>query len=156
MVFLATKMWSIGDKVIRKHKKYFKAFKEKVKREIELPLMRRLVPAGTVVKEVYTEKYIGKYTYARPVGSYPLMIKIPDKIRLGIFMNFTIVDHDHRSVYGIPYPLNINEASPKLINLIPGISKKEAMTIIRKRPFTNIKDLREAVLNERVLKYVTV
>jgi len=156
MVFPATKMWSVGDKVIRKHKKYFKAFKERVKREIELPLMRRLVPVGTVVKGVYAEKHIGKYTYARPVGSYPLMIKIPEKIKLGVFMDFTVVDYDHRSVYGIPYPLNINRASFKLISLLPGITKAEALTIVKKRPFNSIEDLRRTVSNEKVLKYVTL
>ncbi len=156
MVFPATKMWSIGDRIIRKHKRYFKAFKEKVKREIELPLMRKLVPVGTVVRDVYTEKHIGNYTYARPVGSYPLTIKIPDKIELGKFMSFTIVGHDHRSVYGVPYPLNINKASQKLISMLPSVSKKEVLSILKNRPFKKISEIGKIVSNKEVLKYVTL
>ncbi len=156
MVFPATKMWNVGDKVVRKHKKFFKVFKEKVKKEIELPLMKRLVPAGTILREVYTEKHMGNYTYARQVGSYPLIIKVPEKLKLGVFMDFTVVDHDHRSVYGVPYPLRINEASPRLIALIPGISRKDCIAILKKRPFKNIEELSKVISNNYSLKFICI
>jgi len=156
MVFPATKMWNVGDKVIRKHKRFFKIFKEKVKKEIELPLMKRLVPAGTILREVYTEKHIGNYTYARQVGSYPLIIKVPEKLKLGVFMDFTIVNHNHRSVYGVPYPLRINEASPRLIALIPGISRKDSIAILKKRPFKNIEELSKVISNDYSLKFICI
>jgi len=156
MVFPRTRMWAIGDKVIRKHKSYFKSFKLKVKKNIEPVLLRRLVPKGTVLREVFTEKYINEYTYARQVGSYPLMLKIPEKLPLRKFMDFTIVDHEHRSAIAIPYPLNVNKAKPKLLRLIPYMSRDEVLAILKNRPFKNLEEISLVLKNRECLKYLTV
>ena len=156
MVFPRTRMWTIGDKVIRKHKSYFKSFKLKVKKNIEPVLLRRLVPKGTVLREVFTEKYINEYTYARQVGSYPLMLKIPEKLPLRKFMDFTIVDHEHRSAIAIPYPLNVNKAKPKLLRLIPYMSRDEVLAILKNRPFKNLEEISLVLKNRECLKYLTV
>jgi len=156
MVFPRTRMWTIGDKVIRKHKPYFKSFKLKVKKNIEPVLLRRLVPRGTVLREVFTEKHINEYTYARQVGSYPLMLKIPEKLPLRKFMDFTIVDHEHRSAIAIPYPLNVNKAKPKLLRLIPYMSRDEVLAILKNRPFKNLEEISLVLKNRECLKYLTV
>jgi len=156
MVFPGTRMWSIGDRVIRKHKSYFKSFKLKVKKNIEPVLLKRLVPKGTVLREVFTEKYINEYTYARQVGSYPLMLKIPDKLPLGKFMDFTIVDHEHRSVIAIPHPLNVNNAKPKLLKLIPHISRNDVLVILKNRPFKSLEEVHQLLKNKNCLKYLAV
>lgn len=156
MVFPSTRMWSVGDKIIRRHKAYLKTFKIKVKKEIEVPLMRRLVPKGSILHEVFTEKHIGKYTYARQIGSYPLMLKIPEKITLHRFMSFTIVDHEHRSVIAIPYPLNVNEASIKMLRLVPGITDEKVLKIVKRRPFTSKNELVGILSKHYCLRYLTV
>jgi len=156
MVFPGTRMWAIGDKIIRKHKSYFKSFKLRVKKNIEPVLLRRLVPKGTVLREVFTEKYINEYTYARQVGSYPLILKIPEKLPLRRFMNFTIVDHEHRSAIAIPYPLNVNKAKPKLLRLVPHLSRDQVLAILKNRPFKNLEEISLMLKNRKCLKYLTV
>jgi radical SAM superfamily enzyme with C-terminal helix-hairpin-helix motif len=66
-----TKMYELGIKNVVKHKKHFKIFKRRVKEEIERPMLKEVVKKGTVLKDVYTECYEGKLTFARQLGSYP-------------------------------------------------------------------------------------
>ena len=40
-----------------KNEKLFRAHKEKVRKEIDLPMLRRVVPVGTVLKDVFAEVY---------------------------------------------------------------------------------------------------
>lgn len=156
MVFPATRMWDVGDRIIRRHKRYFKSFKAKVKKEIEPYLLRRLVPKGTVLREVFTEKHIGKYTYARQVGSYPLTLKIPEKLPLHMFTDFTIVDYEHRSAIAIPYPLNVNKAERKLLELIPNISYNDVLNILKNRPFKSMSQLSMVIKNKHCIRYLSL
>jgi radical SAM superfamily enzyme with C-terminal helix-hairpin-helix motif len=130
-----TKMFSIGEKNIRKHKGEFQRFKRKVRETIERPLLQRLVPQGTLLTQVYSEMYEGKLTFARQVGSYPLLIGIPGIYPLHHFYDVKIVNYGYRSLTAIPYPLDINTAPRETLEAIPGVGMKRAIRILAKRPF---------------------
>lgn len=153
-----TKMFEIGEKNIRKHKKDFKRFKRKVRENIERPMLRRLLPQGTILTQVFTETYEGKLTFGRQMGSYPLLIGIPGVHPLHQFYNVKIVDYGYRSLTAIPYPLDINTASRETLESIPGIGKKRAMRIISKRPFHTkeeiIKTLDDAQIARNILELI--
>jgi len=136
-----TKMYTYGNKNIRKHKHEFQQFKRKVREQIERPILRKLAPQGTILKEVYTEIYDGKLTFGRQMGSYPLLVGIPGVFKLGRFFNVKIVDFGYRSVTAIPFPLDINKAQSETIQAIPSIGKKRATRILSKRPFKDKVDL---------------
>ncbi|RLE80867.1 MAG: radical SAM protein, partial [Thermoprotei archaeon] len=51
LVFPRTRMWDVGTRVINRNKQYFKVFKEKIRKEIDLPMFRRVVPRGTILRE---------------------------------------------------------------------------------------------------------
>jgi radical SAM superfamily enzyme with C-terminal helix-hairpin-helix motif len=136
-------MFDTGLKLVNKHKALFKKFKRKVQEEIERPMLEKMLPQGSVLKQIYTEKHIGKLTFARQVGSYPLLVGVPGIFDLGKFIDVRIVDYGFRSITGIPYPLNVNTASRETLEAIPGIGKKRAIRILASRPFEKSSDLKQ-------------
>ena len=155
IAFPSTKMWIYGDKIIKRNKKYFKIYKDKIRREIDLPMLKRVVPRGTILKRVFTEKYRGTKTLGRQVGSYPLLIEIPKKVPLNTWTDILVIDHGFRSVTGLPTPLNINNVTVKELEIIPGITKREILEIISKRPFKSLDELRR-ILRDDLLNYFTI
>ncbi|HDI75404.1 MAG: radical SAM protein [Thermoprotei archaeon] len=156
LAFPNTPMWKIGNRIIRKHRKYFQWFKSKVRREIDQPMLMKLVPLGTVLRKAFTESYYGKATYARQPGTYPLLLYCPERLPLHRYMDFAVVGYGYRSVTVVPYPLDVNRAPPVLLELVPGISRKKAFEIKLKRPFKSLKEVREIVGSEEPLKYLSL
>jgi len=136
-----TKMYSFGDKNVKKHRAEFQRFKRKVREQVERPLLKKLIPQGTILKDVFTEVYDGKLTFGRQMGSYPLLIGVPGVFPLDKFLDVNIVDYGYRSVTAIPYPLDINTAPRETIEAIPGIGKKRVARVLVQRPFKSKDDL---------------
>jgi len=136
VVFPGTPLWFMRDKVkTEKHKHLIKHYKYKIRREIDLPMLRRVVPVGTILRGVRAEVYDNGLTYGRQIGSYPLIVGIPKRIELNEFYDVLIVDHGFRSITGVPVPININRESSKVLSYLPGIGKKRVAKILAKRPF---------------------
>jgi radical SAM superfamily enzyme with C-terminal helix-hairpin-helix motif len=154
MSFPGTPMWQ-EDKTYRFHKQFIK-FKEKVRKEIDLPMLERLVPVGRVLKDVMCE-VSDSITFGRQLASYPLLVGIPAALPLGRFIDVTVTGHGYRSITGIPYPLDINNAVPRLISELPGVGKKRARSILKARPYRDKDDLLGRLENmENILPYITV
>jgi len=140
-----TKMHQIGTKIANKNKYAFKRFKRKVRQEIERQMLKRILPQGTVLKKVYTEKYKGKLTFGRQLGSYPILIGIPGIQKLNMYLDVKIIDYGFRSITALPYPININTAPRETLEAIPAIGKKRAIKIMVNRPFKNEKQLKNSL-----------
>jgi radical SAM superfamily enzyme with C-terminal helix-hairpin-helix motif len=151
--FPNTRMYEIGNKIIRKNKAVFSTHKDRMRDEVDMPMLRRLVPIGTILRRVRTETHEGKMTHARQVGTYPLLVTIPDKVRLDEWVDTTTVGHGYRSVTGVPYPLDLNSASARLLHALPRVSQKEVFNIIRKRPLSSLAEL-ENLLPEETFNQV--
>jgi radical SAM superfamily enzyme with C-terminal helix-hairpin-helix motif len=141
--FPDTEMGKVGNKIMKKNKRFFATYKERMRNEVDLPMLRRVIPTGTVLRRVRTETREGNMTHARQVGTYPLLVTIPDNVQVDLWFNVTIIAHGYRSVTGIPYPLNLNNATPRLLRALPGISEKEVLNIMRKRPIKNLDELKK-------------
>ena len=139
-----TRMWRIGVRIIRKHRGIFKYYKEKIRREIDLPMLRRVIPKKTILKRAMTEKYVGNRTYARQVGSYPILIDIPMKLELNKYIDVFVINHGFRSIQALPYPIKINKLSLKCIKMLP-IDSNTIIKIIINRPFKNSEDFRKKI-----------
>jgi radical SAM superfamily enzyme with C-terminal helix-hairpin-helix motif len=153
-------MYQIGNKIMSKNKHLFQRFKRMVRKNIEQPMLKRLLPSGTFLKDVFTEKYDGKLTFGRQVGSYPLLIGIPGVYPLNKFLDVKIMDYGFRSITAIPFPLNINTAPRQTIEVLPDIGKKRAIRILAKRPFKDKEELVNAldepsVINS-LLKFISI
>ena len=125
----------------------FLEYKEKINKEINKPMLKRVFPPGTVLKNVLIEKHKGNLTYGRQLGSYPILIGIPGKQELNQFIDVKIIDHGYRSITGLPWPFDIKKATPEELTYIPGIGKKRANKIFLEQPETP-QEFKEIVGNE--------
>jgi radical SAM superfamily enzyme with C-terminal helix-hairpin-helix motif len=145
------------DEATRKHKKLFLDYKERVRKNIDLSMLRRVVPEGTILRDVMCEVHEKGITFGRQIGSYPLLVGIPASLPLRKFTDVTVTGHGMRSITGIPYPLSINAASPDLIRELPGLSKKAADSIIAGVPYTDREDfLRRISEGNRLLQFIEI
>ena len=154
-----TKMYNVGNKIITKHKADFQRFKKKVQENIERPMLKRILPEGTVLKNIFTEIHKGKITFGRQIGSYPLLVGIPGVLSLHNFLDVKITDYGYRSITAVPYPIDINNASRETIEALPNVGRKRAIRILANRPFKNkeqlIRSLDDPDIGSKILKYVS-
>ena len=55
---------------------------------------------GTILKDIRTEIWDGKTTFARQIGTYPLIIGIKGRLDLKKFINIRVTGHMLRSIIG--------------------------------------------------------
>ena len=156
MAFPGTPMYG-KDEAARKHKKLFLDYKERVRKSIDLPMLRRIVPDGTVLRDVMCEVAEKGVTFGRQLGSYPLLVGIPASLPLRKFVDITVTGHGMRSITGIPYPLPINTASSSLIRELPGLGRKAADSIIAGVPYTDREDfLKRVHEGDKLLRFIEI
>ncbi|MDI9395011.1 MAG: radical SAM protein [Euryarchaeota archaeon] len=156
MAFPGTPIYG-RDEAARKHKKLFLDYKEQVRKNIDLPMLRRVVPEGTVLRDVMCEVHGKEITFGRQIGSYPLLVGVPALMPLRMFTDITVTGHGMRSITGIPYPLHINAASPALIRELPGVSRKAADSIAAGIPYADREDfLKRVSEGEKILGFIEV
>lgn len=146
----------VGTKTNRRS---FTKFKSWVGENANRPLLERMLPIGSVLRDVYLEVHDGNNTFGRQVGSYPLLVGMRYKADLDRFIDVAITSYGYRSVTGVEYPLDPNSASMAALSSIPGIGEKRAMRIVRHRPINSREDLRNALDDERIaddiMRYMT-
>jgi len=123
------------------HDARFRAFKERARREFDEPMLRRVFPAGTVLRDVVIE-IAGRPSFGRQMGSYPILVGIPLELRAGTVLDAVVVDWGMRSVTALPCPVEVNTLPVAALRWIPGIGKKRAATIAARRPFRNLAEFR--------------
>lgn len=100
-IFEGTRLYEeCGNKYIRKNRKYYWKWRNQIRQEIDFEMLKKLVPKGHIVNDVYSEIYDGKTTFCRQIGTYPLIIGIKQRLPLNKFYTARIVDHMLRSVVG--------------------------------------------------------
>jgi radical SAM superfamily enzyme with C-terminal helix-hairpin-helix motif len=119
----------------------FTKFKRAVREEIDGPLLERLVPDRTILRSVYAEVREGGRTFGRQVGTYPLLVSMSYAVDIGKRIDVAVTGRGFRSVNGVEHPTDANSATLSMLEAIPGIGKRRAMSIVRKRPFATKADL---------------
>ncbi|HRU11831.1 MAG TPA: radical SAM protein, partial [Methanomassiliicoccales archaeon] len=128
----------------------FLRFKERVRTEVDRPMLERLVPVGTVLRSVYTELREGKVTFGRQIGTYPLLVGIPHPVELGRFYDVAVVGHGFRSISAVEFPLAVNSCSIAALEALPGLGRKRAVRLFRARPLEGPDAVRRALDDPRV------
>ncbi|MCK4718043.1 MAG: hypothetical protein KAT70_05180, partial [Thermoplasmata archaeon] len=138
----------------------FLRFKESVRERIDRPMLRRLLPEGVILKDVYLEINDGNVTFGRQMGTYPLLVGIPYKMETGEWVDVAITSHGRRSVTGISYPMDINNAPVRALEALPGIGRKRALRIFHKRPIRTEEELvlalEEKDVVDRVIPFLSI
>mgnify|MGYP006274060411 FL=1 len=140
MAFEGTEMEATGADLAAEHKAQFKRYKAAVREEIDVPMLERVAPAGTVLPAVRTEYREGSYTFGRQAGTYPLLVGIPGERPLGEQLDVAVTDHGPRSVTAVPYPFPLNEAGIDELTAIPGIGRSTAGDVVVGQPYESVEE----------------
>src|SRR6267143_1581656 len=116
----------------------FRRFKEAVRTTIDHEMLRRVVPEGTVLRNVFLELQDGHVTYGRQIGTYPILVGLPYRTGMNRFVDVRVVSHGQRSLTAVEYPLDVNRAPLAALSALPGIGAKRAARIVRARPFASL------------------
>jgi len=135
MPFEGTRAYT--ENTLGKHDRRFKSFKEFVRQKIDLPMLKRVFPAGTVLRNVRIE-VPGEISFGRQPGSYPILAGIPVNIPKGTVIDTVVVDWGMRSLTALPLPLNVNTMPASVLKWMPGVGKKRVAAVIAKRPFKDV------------------
>lgn len=138
----------------KQDKHSFIKFKDKVREEIDQPMLKRMFPEGRILKDMYTELQDGNFTFGRQIGTYPILICLPYKTDLEKFLDVVIVDWGYRSITAVEYPLNINTCSLKALEALPGCGRKRAAKIFTSRPVENLEELSKIIDDSKVMERI--
>ena len=130
------------DNTIGKHERRFRQFKEFVRNRIDLVMLQRVFPAGTVLHDVILEES-GDLSFGRQMGSYPILVGIPLCLPVRTVTDAVVVDWGMRSVTALPVPVRVNELPPAALRWLPGVGKKKVAAVIAKRPFRDLASYRK-------------
>ncbi len=126
----------------------FTYFRDKIRKEIDRPMLEKVFPPGTILKEVIPEVSNPGYVLGRQLGSYPVTVKIPiDDMGAVIALesrqpiDVIITGYGERSILGLVYPIRINAIGQKALSQIPGVGKRRASNILLAKPIKNMDDL---------------
>ena len=129
------------DNTLGKYDQRFRLFKEFVRQKIDLPMLQRVYPIGTVLHDVHIE-ISGDLSFGRQMGSYPILVGIPVRLARRSVIDAVVVDWGMRSVTALPVPIEINRLPATALKWLPGVGKKKAAAVLVKRPFRNLETFR--------------
>ncbi len=89
-----------GNKYLRKNKRYYWKWRNDIRQNIDNLMLGRILPKGTIIKDVWTEMYDGKTTFCRQYGTYPLVIGIKGRLPLKQKISVKVTGYMLRSVVG--------------------------------------------------------
>ncbi|MEE2624989.1 MAG: radical SAM protein [Candidatus Thermoplasmatota archaeon] len=133
----------------------FKEFKREVREEIDRPMLKEMLPIGTILRSVWWEAHDDRIrrpeqvidpkhrdpkirgssgiTFGRQIGAYPILVGVPYRIPLETSSDILITSHGNRSVTGVELEINVNKATQRQLEAIPGIGKKSSWRIVSTR-----------------------
>ncbi len=89
-----------GNKFLKKNKKFYWKWRNCIRQKIDYPMLQKLSPEDTIMKNVRAEVYDGKTTFCRQIGSYPLIVGVKKRLELGRFYDIKVTGHMLRSIIG--------------------------------------------------------
>jgi radical SAM superfamily enzyme with C-terminal helix-hairpin-helix motif len=84
--------------VLHKNRRLYTQWTERVRQEIEGPMLRRLFPVGTVLKGLVSEVHNGNTTFLRQIGSYPIVVGVRERLPRNEFFDVRVTDYMRRSL----------------------------------------------------------
>ncbi len=137
MAFPGTEMEETGATIARDNARDFRRYKREVRETFDQPMLERVVPAGTVLRDVHLEYHRDGTTFGRELGTYPLLVGLPGERPLGSVVDVVVTDHGYRSITGVPHPVDLNAASLAELRALPGVGDDRAGRIVMDRPYSS-------------------
>ncbi|MBP9518174.1 MAG: radical SAM protein [Fervidobacterium sp.] len=127
MVFPGTPLYYLAQrKSIKTDKRLFEHYKYLIRNNVDNPMLKKVFPSGTIVRNVIPEKREGKVTFGRPLGTYPILIGIPTAFDDPT--DVVIVSHGQRSLTGVRLT-ELSNLTLEELSSVPGIGNKSAIRI---------------------------
>lgn len=123
----------------------YRFYREKIRNEIDAPMLRKIYPLLTVLDDMRVEETRFDVSYLRQLASYAIAVKVYAKYPLKSLMRVAVTGYAERSLSGIPVPFAINRVPAKLVESLPGVGKRAASDIVLARPFGASKELEKIV-----------
>ena len=147
MLFEGTPAYT--NNTLGKNDQRFRIFKEFVRQKIDLPMLQRVYPVGTVLHDVHIE-ISGALSFGRQMGSYPILVGFPVPLARRSVVDAVVVDWGMRSVTALPVPVEINTLPATALKWLPGVGKKKVAAVLVKRPFRNLEMFRKVAGSSRI------
>lgn len=87
-------------RLLKRHEKVARWFVWKVRHFFEPLFLSRVAPKGAVLREVFVERTVGGLTYARQMGSYPIVVELHGSYGKPCVLDVEVVRHKGRSLVG--------------------------------------------------------
>lgn len=126
--------------ISKKQHTRFLEFKRRVRETIDHPLLERMLPVGTKLKDVWLETREGDNTFGRQLGTYALLVGVRYRLPLEAFADVVVTEHGYRSVTGFHAPFPINAATPRMFNTLPGFGGPRSETAAKLAPYESVED----------------
>ncbi len=123
-----------------KHHQFFQ-HKKMVREKVDLYMLKRVAPPGTVIRSAFVEHQDGNSLLMRPLASYPLLCHVPIGKVIPEVCDLFVVDHGPRSVSALPYPFRTSEATLNQWRRVPGIGARRAARLKMGGPWRSRADL---------------
>jgi radical SAM superfamily enzyme with C-terminal helix-hairpin-helix motif len=127
-----------------KRNQFFK-HREEIRDTIDIEMIRRVAPVGTVLQTVFVDGVTGNNLLLRQLGTYPLLCHMPWGTNFPTPQDVFVVDHGPRSLTVLPYPFSPSHLSLSQWRVIPGVGDKRAARIKAARSLSSIRDVSESL-----------
>ena len=127
-----------------KRNQFFK-HREEIRDNIDIEMIRRVAPVGTVLQSVFVDGVAGNALLLRQLGTYPLLCHMPHGTDTSTPRNVFVVGYGPRSLTVLPYPFNPSQLSLSQWRAIPGVGGKRATRIKAAQSLSSITDVSESL-----------
>ncbi len=141
MAFPGTPLFeTLNGKAPKVNDSLYKHHKFMVRKFFDHEMIKRVFPAGTILRDVIIEYTEGKISYGRQIGTYALLVGIPKILKKGTILDCVITDHGQRSITALPIPIRINYEDYDLLKWLPSIGLRSSELVL-KRPFNSFDEM---------------
>ncbi len=130
----------------------FRNYREKIRRDVDIPMIKKVFPAGTLIRDAIVETVRGSWSIARPIGTYPIAVNIPRQLEIFKKISVLIIGYRERSLVGLPCPFVIEKATLQELRQIPGFSRKAGEIMAKKKILKT--DLDSSPIYESIKDYI--
>ncbi|MCF7958392.1 MAG: radical SAM protein, partial [Phycisphaerae bacterium] len=89
-----------GTRFVQKNRRFYAKWIERIRQEVDVPMLEKLYPIGVVLRDLYSEVHEGGVTFMRQPGSYPIVVGVRERLELGQRFSARITGHNPRSLTG--------------------------------------------------------
>ncbi|MBU43427.1 MAG: radical SAM protein [Spirochaetaceae bacterium] len=136
----------------------FVYYRDKIRKEIDHAFLLKNFPVGTLLHEVILESTNEGYYLGRPLGSYPVTVKIPlDDRQAAMYLESKtpltcfVTGAEERSIRALSFPLRISQMGSIAFSQIPGIGRKASSRLfaeLGKRKESGEKELQDWLITQ--------